>query len=186
MANRYPKKITVVAEPNPHSANGYDFRLEDQNGKQIDTLVFRKDDEPGMKRSDCHEVKFKLEQDQGMTLEFAQTPADALWVAWGTETEFPKCPNTQPSAPDAIFYAEKSGANTLTAINKNPKKMKFRFALNFVDPHSATPTKLITYDPDGGNENGGEDDRFGFIAANNIALGVAAIAVVALLYGVTR
>lgn len=186
MAKRFPKKVNVVATPNPHSANRYDFRLENDDGEQIDTLVFRKEDHQGMKKSDCHEVKFKLVQDQGMTLEFAQTPADALWVAWGTPTEFPKCPNTKPSAPDPIFYAEHSNANTLTAVNLNPEKKRFRFALNFVDPHSSTPTKLITYDPDGENGNGGEDDRFGFMTANNIALGIAAIAVVALLYMVTR
>src|SRR5688500_7871799 len=143
MGKRYPKKINVVAEPNPHEPNGIEFHMEDKDGNRLQSLVFSKDKEPGMKKGDEHDVSFELVQEEGMTLEFAQTPAVALWVSWGTGTSFPPCPQTQPTGPDPIFYAEHSAPNKLRAVNKNPAKQFFSFSLNFVDPHSSTPAKLI-------------------------------------------
>ncbi|MFS8085826.1 MAG: hypothetical protein ACMG6H_09365 [Acidobacteriota bacterium] len=136
-----------------------------------------------MKKNDNHEVRFKLVQESGMTLEFAQSPSDALWVAWGTETTYPPCPKTKPSQPDTIFYAEKSIGNKLVAVNTNPAVCLFSFTLNFVDPHSSTPAKLIPYDPGGGNQDGGDPP---FIDFGNIAqvlsISVAIIAIAFIAY----
>lgn len=175
MSKRYPKKINVIAKRDPQSDNGYHFHMEDEAGHELETLVFSKDEEPGMKREDEHEVRFKLEQESGMTLEFAQSPPVALWVAWGDKTDFPECPTTQPSQPDTIFYAEDSSPNSLKAVNKNRDQQFFSFALNFVDPHSSTPTKLITYDPGGENQDGGEG-RFAISAAMLTILGIGVLA----------
>ena len=158
--------------------------MEDERGRQLTSLVFSKDQEPGMNKKDHHEVRFKFIQESGMTLEFAPKEADALCVVWGTETDFPaECPKA-PMPKDTIFYAEKSNGNTLVAINTNPGKKKFNFTLNFVDPHSSTPHKLIPYDPPGDNQDGGED-RFetdNLFSTNTVLVGVAAIALIGILY----
>jgi hypothetical protein len=180
MTKLWPKKINIVAAPDPHAENGVTFHMEDQNGDELETLVFNKDQEPGMKKDEHHEVRFKLIQESGMTLEFAQSPSDALWVAWGTRDTYPACPQTKPAQKDTIFYATKSNANTLTAINTNPTECLFSFSLNFVDPHSSTPTKLIPYDPGGGNQDGGEPPFIG----GDISASTGTVRVIALAVGV--
>jgi hypothetical protein len=115
-----------------------------------------------------------------MTLEFAQAPSDALWVAWGTPTTYPPCPKTKPAQKDTIFYAEKSNGNSMTAVNTNPAVCLFSFTLNFVDPHSATPTKLIPYDPGGGNQDGGQPP---FTSASSLVQTVAvSVGILAVLF----
>lgn len=156
MTKRWTKKIDIVAEPDPQAPNGVKFHMEDENGDELETLEFSKDAIQGMKKNDNHEVRFKLKQESGMTLEFAQSPSDALWVAWGTKDTYPPCPTTKPPKQDDVFYAEKSNGNILVATNTNPAICLFSFTLNFVDPNSPTPTKLIPYDPGGGNQDGGE------------------------------
>lgn len=158
MSKLWPKRINIIAENDPHAENGVSFRMEDQHGFELTSLVFSKDQEPGMNKKDHHEVRFKLIKQSGMTLEFAPTEADALCVVWGTKTAFPsECPKA-PMPKDPIFYATKSNGNTLVAINTNPDERKFNFTLNFVDPHSSTPHKLIPYDPPGDNQDGGIGD----------------------------
>ena len=188
MSKRWTKKITVVAETDPQAPDGVAFHMEDENGDELLTLDFSKDQIQGMMKNDNHEVRFKLNQESGMTLEFAQSPSDALWVAWGTETTYPPCPKTKPSTPDTIFYAEKSNGNTLVAVNTNPAVCLFSFTLNFVDPNSSTPTKLIPYDPGGGNQDGGTppfQNVGSFTAYLVIALVSAAVAAFAT-YGLMR
>lgn len=152
---RYPKHINVIAVRDSSKPDGVDFHMETPQGRRLETLVFSKDAEK-MARKDEHEVHFRLVQQSGMTLEFAQSLQDALWVEWGDETAQPDCPKSRPRAsPDPIFYAERSPGNKLVAVNTNPAKAFFSFALNFVDPHSPTPSKLISFDPGGENQNGG-------------------------------
>jgi len=154
---RYPRHINIIAERDNSKPDGVAFRMETPQGGQLEALVFSKDDER-MKKEDEHEVHFKLVQEGGMTLEFAQSLRDALWVAWGTASNSPECPKSRPAnTPDPIFYAERSSVDKLRVVNTNPDSCKFAFALNFVDPHSTTPTKLITYDPGGENQDGGSD-----------------------------
>lgn len=155
MSNPFNKKIIIIAENDPQAEDRVRFRMEDKDGCELTSLVFSKDREPGMKKADHHRVIFKLVQDSGMTLEFAPSEADALCVLWGTKTDLPaECPKA-PMPKDPIFYAHKSNGNTLVAINTNPDERKFKFTLNFVDPHSSTPNKLIPYDPPGDNQDGG-------------------------------
>ena len=167
MGDKVKKNIFVVASPDPQAPNGIGFELRDTDNKKLSKLVFDKSKEvkannQPMKTEDVHEVHFHLKQDSGMTLEFAQHPDDALWVHWGDEDNYPPCPKSKPdTCPDPVFHACQSSPNLLKALNSNPEKRLFRFALNFVDPTSANPGKLIVYDPDGGNENGGAD-RFSF------------------------
>ena len=188
MSKLWPRKINIIAAPDPHAENGVSFHMEDEKGDELETLIFSKDAQPGMKKDDHHEVRFKLVQESGMTLEFAQSPSDALWVAWGTRDTYPPCPEAKPSQPDTIFYATKSNGNTLVAINTNPSECLFSFSLNFVDPDSSTPTKLIPYDPGGGNQDGGEPPFIGgdFTANTNkvgmiaLVVGILAVAFIAL------
>ena len=168
MSNLFDKKIIIIAERDPHAADGVHFRMEDKDGCELTSLVFCKDREPGMKKGDRHRVIFKLVKDSGMTLEFAPTEADALCVLWGTKTDLPAACPKAPMPKDPIFYADKSNGNTLVAINTNPEKLKFKFTLNFVDPHSSTPNKLIPYDPPGDNQDGG----IGFFEWNHVLVGV--------------
>lgn len=152
---RHPKHINVIAEADPQAPDGIRFRLEKPDGTALDTLVFDKTKE-NMPKPDEHEVHFHLIQDSGMTLEFAQNLRDVFWINWGPYGQIPACPNTRPpNTPDPVFFAEKSSPNLLKAVNKNLIRQSFSFCLNFVDPHSATPTKLIPYDPGGDNEDGG-------------------------------
>lgn len=176
MADRKKMHVNVVATDNPQSQNGVDFRLENDKGEQLETLVFSKT-KLGMHKNDEHEVRFKLIQDSGMKLQFAQQPHVALWVAQGDEHNFPACPTSQPACPDLIFYAEKSNVNTLVAVNTNPNKLFFKFSLNFVDPTSAQPNRLICYDPGGENQNGGIDNLYAYYAIGGALLGAAISAV---------
>ena len=174
-------KATVIATLDSDADDGVAFRLEDEEGTELESLVFDKGKFHGMKKSDVHVVRFKLVQEKGMTLEFAQGKDVALWVAQGTDQTIPDCPTSQPSQPNPIFYGDKSNGNTLTAINTNPCECFFNFSLNFVDPKSTTPTKLIRYDPVGENKNNGIDDRGSEFSTFALVIGIGAVAVLGFL-----
>lgn len=172
-------KANVIATLDSNAEHGIAFRLENGDGTELASLVFDKSKFQGMKKSDVHLVRFKLVQEKGMTLEFAPGKDVALWVAQGTVETIPDCPKMQPSQPNPIFYGEHSNGNSLTAINSNPSKCYFSFALNFVDPKSPSPTRLISYDPVGQNKNNGIDDRGTSINSLVLLIGIAAAAALA-------
>lgn len=147
--------VTIVAKIDQSKPDGVDFHMEDEDGVQIDTLVFRKDKYPGMKKDDDHEVSFGLDQEQGLTLEFAHSLDDVLWVEMGDDQTIPPCPTTEPAQKSTIFFAERSRPRRMVAINTNPKCQKFSFTINFIDRTNSGPKKLIPFDPGGSNENGG-------------------------------
>ena len=184
MGKRYPKHVNIIASEDPSKPDGVDFHLEKPDGTRLASIVFDKGGE-GMSHDDEHEVHFSLVQESGMTLEFAQSKKDVLWVAWGDKDHEPPCPETQPAnCPDPVFYAEKSAPKKLTVVNTNPKKSFFSFTINFVDPHSQTPTKLIPFDPIGENKNGGigaSESSFA-LASSTVALLVGVAVVLAIGY----
>lgn len=146
--------IRILAEDDPSAPDGVKFKMQDKDGCDLGLLVFDKA-KLGMGKKDVHNVYFHLVQTRGMTLEFAHSKDKALWVEMGDATTIPKCPTQQPSAPNDIFYATHSTPNLLKATNTNPTVQYFSFTLNFTDPTSPTPNKLIPYDPGGSNQNGG-------------------------------
>lgn len=146
--------IRILAEDDPRAPDGVRFRMQDWNGCNLGLLVFNKK-QLSMRKEDEHDVHFHLVQTKGMTLEFAQSPAVALWVDMGDEHTIPVCPTSQPPTQDPIFFATQSTPRKLKATNLNPAEQYFSFTLNFVDPKSSTPTKLIPFDPGGSNQNSG-------------------------------
>jgi len=182
MGNKVPKHFKIVAEPDAKKPDGVDFHIADAKGFRVETLIFNKKLE-GMHHDDDHEVHFELIQESGMTLEFAQSLDDVLWVAWGDKTHIPACPKKKPPpVTPAIFYATGSHVNKMTAVNTNPQECYFSFCINFVDPHSQTPTKLIPFDPIGENQNSGITRSWlSDMSATTMAVGIAAVAIVAVL-----
>jgi hypothetical protein len=152
---RVEMTVKVFAKKDSSAKDGIQFHLEDCDGCVLDRVVFDKTKHKGMHKKDEHLVYFELHQDPGMMLKFATDANVALWVAQGTEKRPPPCPQVQPNTFNPIFYGCDSQASKLTAVNSNPKKCFFSFTLNFVDSKSATPNKLISYDPVGQNKNGG-------------------------------
>lgn len=178
---RRPMHVTIVAEEDSTKPDGVAFRMEDEDGCELSTLVFRKDHPSNpMAKKDVHEVHFKLEQEQGLTLEFAHSLNDVLWVEMGSETEFPPCPESQPAQPSGIFYAEKSTPNKLIAVNTNPTVQQFAFTVNFVDRTNQGPKKLIPYDPPGSNQNGGIGSSSDFLSQKTVVIAGAAAAILVL------
>jgi hypothetical protein len=175
---RYPKHINVIAHDDPQKPDGVEFHLEDTKGNKLESIVFSKKDD-GMYQSDQHELHFKLVQEKGMTLEFAQDLKDALWVAWGDKNHIPPCPKVRPAnCPDPVFWAEHSAPNNLTVINTNPDSKFFSFTLNFVDSTATGAAKLIPYDPIGENQNGGINRSWlSDVSTTTIVVGVAVVAV---------
>lgn len=149
--------------------------MEDENGNELETLVFAKDD--SMKKSDHHVVTFKLCQQEGLGLIFAPDPDVAMWVNRGTANNIPSCPTVQPKRNNAVFHATSSDGDTLTVLNKNPQKCFFKFSLNFVAPNGKDPEYLYRYDPVGDNRNGGTEG----LRTWAVVVGVAAAAAVAYL-----
>ena len=186
---RKPMQVTILAKPHPTDAAEYAFQIEDHHKTKLkasDPLVFRKGDFPGMKKSDVHEVKFKLDQQPGMTLEFAQSAEDVFWVAMGDEHTEPPCPDERPDKASDVIFVDKSTPQVLTVINTNPCPQKFSFTINFVDRTHTGPKKLIPYDPGGSNQNGGIDGFDPGIATNVIAGAVAAVALLTVAFVVLR
>ena len=180
MGKRYPKNINIIAKLDPAKPDGVDFHMERPNGDKLETVVFDKKDDPGMGKGDEHEVSFTLIQETGMTLEFAHSLTDVLWVEWGTATKEPPCPETEPeNCPDPIFYAERSTPRRMTAVNTNPSQQFFSFTINFTDRTATGPKKLIPFDPIGENKNGGIGlDPSGFTASTSTLTILAGVAVV--------
>jgi hypothetical protein len=182
---RFKTSYNVIAKADPQSANGVHFDLADDDGNKPENLEFDKSKHDNMGKKDDHEVSFALIQEPGMTLEFAQGLKDVLWVAWGDESHAPACPKTMPATcPDPIFFADHSAPNKLRTVNTNPAHCWFSFTLNFVDPHSQTPTKLIPFDPIGENKNGGigrSDSSFA-LTSSTVALLIGVAVVLAIGY----
>ena len=180
-------KVTIVAKIDQSKPDGVDFRMEDENGAQLDTLVFSKDKYPGMKKNDDHEVSFELDQEQGLTLEFAHSLDDVLWVEMGDKETMPPCPTKEPDPKTDIFYAEKSRPLKMTAVNTNPCKQLFSFTINFTDRTNQGPKKLIPFDPGGSNQNGGEPPFTDASINTNLVVGaIAAVALVAVAFMILR
>ena len=114
-----------------------------------------------------------------MTLEFAHSKQDVLWVEMGDEDNMPDCPKEEPDQPCAIFYAEKSTPNMLTVVNTNPCRQHFSYTINFVDRTNQGPKKLIPYDPGGTNTNEGENR---IIGTGGIIGAIVAVAVLSVAY----
>lgn len=150
----WKRKVKVLAEKN--SKGEVEFQMDsDLKGSDADVVFDKTKDK--MPKRDFYLVEFDLDDDTGLDLEFAPDPRNALWVAVGTETEAPPCPEN-PSHSDE-FYAVGIGQSgkRLTVRNDNETKAKFSFSLNFLkggaDPED--PNSYVRYDPIGDNRDGG-------------------------------
>lgn len=183
MGKKFPKHVNIIAARDPSKPDGVHFHMERPNGAELESIVFDKKGE-GMGKQDDHELKFKLIQESGMTLEFAQDLKDVLWVAWGDKDHEPSCPMAPPANwPDPVFFAETSAPKRLTVVNKNPDNRFFAFTINFTDKAATGPKKLISYDPIGENKNGGSTKNPGFNASMNTTVTVVACVAIALVIG---
>ena len=185
--SRRSMHVTIVAEEDAAKPDGIAFHMEDAKGIRLPDAVpltfSKKGHNPPMYKTDEHEIHFKLRQGPGMTLEFAHSKQDVLWVEMGDENNMPDCPEEDPGQPCPIFYAEKSTPNTLIVVNTNPCRQHFSYTINFVDRTNQGPKKLIPYDPGGTNTNEGEDrifDAGGVIVGAIAAMALVAVAYVAL------
>ena len=183
---RKQKHIIIFAKRDSDKPDGVDFHMEGAEGCKLESIVFNKYKEQ-MYKDDHHEVHFRLVQESGMTLEFAQSLDDVLWVAWGDPDHIPACPKARPpSTPDPIFHAEHSAPNHFRAVNTNIEKSFFSFCINFVDRTATGPgVKLIPYDPIGENQNSGINqwNAFSdFVTAPSTMLAISLALVIAVGY----
>jgi len=168
------KRVVIVrAKSNPTKPNKIEFELEDEDGAIGEKLKFDKKQE--MKKADHHEVTFKLETEQGVSLRFPSDKLRAMWVAKGTATKPPACPKSPAHHPDIVAHSVT--ANELVVHNRNPEQCLYKFALNFVKPTDTNESKLISYDPMYDNRNGGTLKS----ASSMLMVGVVAVGAVALI-----
>lgn len=160
MRKLVPQVVNIIATRDENEVpDKIAWGMEDENGNELETLVFTKGDK-GMKASDHHVITFKLLQQEGLDLMFAPDPDVAMWVNRGTANNIPSCPTVQPKKNNAVFHATASNGDTLTVLNKNPQKCFYKFSLNFVAQGGENPDYLFRYDPIGDNRNGGSGSGF--------------------------
>jgi hypothetical protein len=166
------------------------FNLEDRGGNLVgvpapsntnnawssDHFVFSKRDH-GMSSKDPHIVRFTLVNDlTGRDLRFPSDRHDAMWVQDG-ET----CPQRDSprdySAFEPLMVIDEG--RTLLAINRNNKKRKIGFTLNFLPEGDEDPSNSIPWDPIGDNQNGGRDRFLALYTCLAVAGATAAVSVAA-------
>ncbi len=172
MSNAH-RVIKVHAKKNPTKPHGIQFDMEDEDGKFGDELVFDKKQE--MKKNDHHNVTFRLERENGVSLRFPSDKKRAMWVRRDGATVAAGCPTEQDQHAD--ITAQHVSANELIVHNRNPEPAMYKFALNFVKPTDKDESDLITYDPVYVNRNGGT----GSSASSMLMVGVVAVGAVALI-----
>lgn len=147
-----------------------------KKGEKPGTLTFDKNKDK-MKKSDNYDIHFDLVNQDGLKLEFLQDTQDVqnvMWVAKGSATAPPACPQSQASDPE--FTVTSVTANTLDVTNTDLNSCMYKFALNFID--TGNGNKAEQFDPIYDNKNGGSRS----VVSNAVVVGglVAAACLVAI------
>lgn len=141
-------RVTVRAE---RQGGGWQFTMR-QDGAEIERLDFSKD-ALKMKKRDWHEIDFMLDDPSG-TLAFHPDKWEAIWVARGTETQAPACPDRR--CRDEGVYPQWVKDRQLRLRNHNAERCLLSFRLNFVQ---AGEQEIVAWlDPVIRNGNGGDAD----------------------------
>ena len=150
---KHERHVKVRAFIDGSQEDGVGFEMIDDDGSVTDTLVFDKKKD-GLKKDQYHRVIFTLQDDSGQKLLFPSDKDQAMWVAQGTETEIPNCPESRRHHGE--FKAKEVGKqrNTLEVHNQNSKKCYYKFSLNFVRATDTGEMRLIRFDPITTNKNG--------------------------------
>ena len=165
MANK-PRPVTIKSFKDSHGK--IDFEMLEGTQK-TDTLVFNKTKD-NMKKNESYDIQFTLVNTDGLQLQFKQDMQDVMWVAKGSKTSPPGCPNNKVSDPE--FTVTGVTATTLDVTNTDKDECKFKFVLNFID--TGNHNKAEQFDPIYDNQNGGFSRAFA-ISNTVIIGGVAAV-----------
>lgn len=165
------RPVTINCRKDPQGKIIFDMF---EKGKKTDTLVFNKNNDK-MPKSDSYDLTFTLANHDGLKLEFLQDTQHVMWVAKGTKSSPPGCPQSHVTDPE--FTVTNVTATTLDVTNTDLDECKYKFVLNFID--TAHNNKAEQYDPIYDNQNGGFS-RMGMANAMIIG-GVAAVGAVLVL-----
>lgn len=166
-------KARPVTIKSSKDANGKIAFEMTEGGSKTDTLTFDKTKDK-MKKNENYDLQFKLVNTNGLKLEFLQDCQEVMWVAKGTTTAPPACPQSQASDPE--FTVTGVCAETLDVTNADLTACMYKFALNFID--TGNGNKAERFDPIYDNKNGGSRS----VVSNAVVVGglVAAACVVAI------
>lgn len=176
MGNK-PRAVTIEAYKDSSGKIAFEML---EKGKKGQTLTFNKTKD-NMKKGDNYDLQFKLVNKDGLKLEFLQDMQDVMWVAKGTASAPPACPQSQSGDPE--FTVTAVCADTLDVTNTDMDVCKFKFALNFID--TANSNHAERFDPIYDNQNGGFTKRNNMATAAIIG-GVAAAGLIVLLVAMER
>jgi len=160
------KALPVTIKSFKNAQGKIDFEMLEGTNK-TDTLVFNKNND-NMKKDESYEIQFTLVNTDGLQLQFKQDKQDVMWVAKGSKTSPPGCPNNKVSDPE--FTVTAVTATTLDVTNTDKDECKFKFVLNFID--TADNNKAVQFDPIYDNQNGGRSTS----VSNSAIIGGLAVA----------
>lgn len=146
------RNITVKAERDPTSFNGFEFQMF-ENGAAVknDTIHSNKDGKG--KKEDYHTIIFTLKNEGTSDLKFVGDPLDVMWVKPGNEKHAGDCPKKRSGDPD--FSVDEVSADRLVVHNANRRMCKHKFVLNFETTKPDGTQAIVAYDPIWANGNGG-------------------------------
>lgn len=161
------KALPVTIKSFKNTQGKIDFEML-EGTKKTDTLVFNKNND-NMHKDDSYEIQFTLVNTDGLQLQFKQDKLDVMWVAKGTKTSPPGCPNNKVSDPE--FTVTAVTASTLDVTNTDKDECKFKFVLNFID--TANHNKAVQFDPIYDNQNGGRRSVSSSVVIGGLAVAAA-------------
>lgn len=172
----------VTIKPFRTATGKIDFKMFEGNSTQpTDTLEFDKN-KNGMKKSEFYDIHFKLDNASDTNLIFLDDPNnkdECMWVAKGSKHAPPACPPGQMTHGE--FTIKSISDLKLVVENKDLDECKYKFVLCFVDKDDGN--RIVRYDPIYDNKNGGSQAGIASMSTGPVILiGVAAIAVVGLIY----
>lgn len=135
MGNGHKTKVEVSVLAQPGSgANSVNWSqssrfIPPENGKAEGNMI-------NVTAPGSAEIVFDLDDRTGLSLQFPDTPADAIWIVNGTS-----CPQSAGNA-DGEFIIDRPSNKRLKIVDTNTSNGEFCYALNF---DSAAGRQ--TYDP---------------------------------------
>lgn len=159
-------KHEVRVQATPGKTGDVDFTPKSPLWRKTDRFpdgcfVFNKDEHMNMKHTDHHYVRFVLQDDTKLGLQFPSDPKNALWVIRPTDGQ--QCPTKDDKSDYSVFTptdveVDKNGIrNALLVTNVNMSPEIWSFTLNFVKRggDESAPSTYVCWDPIGHNQDGG-------------------------------
>jgi hypothetical protein len=143
-------EITVHAR---RGGKGWTITMQ-VDGKPADEVRYSKDAH-GLSKHDWHEIDFHLDEPAGQ-LAFHPDKHQAIWVARGTPSKAPPCPD-RPMRDHGVVPVSVSG-RMLRVKNVNAERCLLSFRLNFIAAGSEDDEIVAFLDPIMNNQNGGSDN----------------------------